>query len=208
MSNDPESTDASKRLFADVLEGIGEGQFADADAIPVRDAHRIQHKLTANVAKTPRRFERDYSLHDINRLTDGGKGHITFVQQSWKKWRAESAVGIGGVIAWVVGLVAAWLLVYRTDDVQRTVGDLGSKWFYLIPGYIVGIIVLTKSMKFLRWLDQAGNWDAYSTGYYEGRRQAVNEILEISPEQENEMWKDLQDAKVSESILERVHKAE
>lgn len=203
-SNPPD--EEARRVYREVLEGVGEGALADEERVSLLDAFRIANKLDVSIAETRHERVYNYSTRDIEGLGKLERADWQELMAEWRKWHREyAALSPLGLVAWMVSAALAWALLYRADRVLEIASSLGVQpqtWMIKAAGWVLLFGVMVFTSRLIGTITSSAHWDTYSAGYSEGLRQGINKALMITPEREREMWDELSKASLAQSHLE------
>lgn len=206
MSSGDKPSEEAQALYRQVLEGVGEGAFADKDEIGVADAFRIANKLDVSVVETPHEWVFNYSVRDVERLGKLERDDWQKVRSEWRTWHREYvALSAAGIAGWILTAGATWLLLYREERVLATASSYGVQlpvWMLTVMGYVLLLGVVLFASRVLGTISSSEHWNTYSAGYEEGLRQGVNRALMITPEREREIWEEISKADLAQGHLE------
>ena len=201
MADDSSSDDTTgKNLFRQLLEGIGEGAFADRDNIPILDAIRIQRKLALAAVETPKTRTFAHSDVDIERLWTLTGEDYARVHAKWRKSHSETAMSLWQLAIWAVAFVGAPYLAFNAPALRLAADPLLDGvpvWGLRVLGVIIWLGALMTSESAVARVTAEPNWEGYISGYEEGLRQGVNRALAITPEQEKAMWTNLKEGELA-----------
>lgn len=191
---DERPVDPRLTAATDVVDAAG-----GSDPVAVREVFRATHRLATSVMERPQKYTVSYSLGDIHRLTFLSHEERTAVQNDWHAWhRKYVRLRAIGVVFWLAGAAAAWMLWFETDVltrvIQSSVGLTVSGIWFTVLAVGVTIWLVATLPGFLASLAAPPLSDSYLRGYTDGLTRGVNRALHITPEREQEMWAELRRA--------------
>ena len=197
-------TEAAAPASPDVVGAVNE-----SDPAAVREVFRAKHRLSVSVMERPEQYQVAYSLGDIHRLTFLSHEERTAIHNEWHAWhRKYVRLGALGFGLWLAGAVAAWGLWFESDRLagaaQRLFGlTVPGVWFTVLAvATTVGLLMALPA--FLAAMSAPALSDSYLRGYTDGLTRGVNRALRITPEVEQEMWKELRQAERLDANWRRV----
>lgn len=110
-----------------------------------------------------------------------------------------------GLVIWAAAAALAWACLSHPAwamDLLSQWWPATPSWVGKIPGWTLLLCVAVSGPSAFATVFSSVYWDSYSAGYTDGLAEGVKRTLQITDEEQKEMWEDLTTASCAEGTLD------